>query len=941
MASVQSFFPQSERLAPAVAAAVEGVVGNCDKRARREPAQAMPTGQWKRFKSKSKFKKSVYVTASGLRGSGRNASALRGWVTDEQRRGILFHLSFATANLPIPDSEPEKLASYGIPHSVCAAYAELYGITHLHQWQVKCLACPGVLDNNSNILYSAPTGGGKTMVAEIMMLRRLLTAGQGRLVLFTVPYITIVKEKAKYLQSVWGDIVTVEAAEGEKRPNILNLDVGLIVCSYEAANRYINELVTCGAQWRLVGCVVDEFHFMGADKKRGTVIELLLSKLLWLQAAGKAPIQICAMTATLNSDQELMLRSWLKAAYYKAGQGKRPVELKHFGFAFADNKNQLCEIRAGTGEIIGQTTEACYKGCDPEIEAIARFCQEGKALVFCGTKKGVSHCAKQLATKMLQESGSSLTEQFIKDGRSLMINRLKDFRGAQSDVLVQAVACGIGSEFCCYGLERRENRRLIRSTYTLSICTTSVHTGDLDIKERAIVEEGYKAGLLSIIVCTTTLSSGVNLPCDVVVIRSMHNWQQDQLTADTYHQMAGRSGRLQQSGGEAKGGKAYLLFKSTLDSLPKAKQLVKGKCREIRSQLDEEGLAQLLLDAIAGGYCKSTQDCQSLARCTFWARTWEDTHHVSDALDRLLRNDFVKYHAHAQGAKFGQLEGTKKGLAAVSSGLDPAQAGIIFDALSEAATKGLVLVNDFHPLYLCAPVDSSDNVLAQRDNMLVQKAGAIRDAVDRGIISESLFSQLLGKNAYSAISRVIMGAGFFGDLIKLNRVYAALVMQKIIGDESSAPSNTLTGDFRNVAFFFSCCRVVSFCKELGWTTLSHTLDALRSRLQYGSKDELLPLVSLCPDITVERAERLYKQGLTTVEAISSAPRCLLQSTLQSTLRYDGNTSSARAKKETCSVDVLVDSIQNAALMEVERLDVLEALENRVRGNDDCDTCMNC
>ena len=53
---------------------------------------------------------------------------------------------------------------------------EQRGITQLFDWQAKALGGKGVLDGSSNLLYTAPTSGGKTLVAEILMLRRIVAA---------------------------------------------------------------------------------------------------------------------------------------------------------------------------------------------------------------------------------------------------------------------------------------------------------------------------------------------------------------------------------------------------------------------------------------------------------------------------------------------------------------------------------------------------------------------------------------------------------------------------------------------------------------------------------------------------------------------------------------------------------------------------------------------
>jgi DNA polymerase theta len=53
---------------------------------------------------------------------------------------------------------------------VAAAAAMLYA-------QAECLNQPDVLEG-ANLVYCAPTSGGKSMVAEVLMLRRLLSTGR-------------------------------------------------------------------------------------------------------------------------------------------------------------------------------------------------------------------------------------------------------------------------------------------------------------------------------------------------------------------------------------------------------------------------------------------------------------------------------------------------------------------------------------------------------------------------------------------------------------------------------------------------------------------------------------------------------------------------------------------------------------------------------------------
>lgn len=40
------------------------------------------------------------------------------------------------------------------------------GIRQIYPWQKSCLKGPGLLDGTSNLVYCAPTGGGKSLVAD-------------------------------------------------------------------------------------------------------------------------------------------------------------------------------------------------------------------------------------------------------------------------------------------------------------------------------------------------------------------------------------------------------------------------------------------------------------------------------------------------------------------------------------------------------------------------------------------------------------------------------------------------------------------------------------------------------------------------------------------------------------------------------------------------------
>ncbi|XP_077789919.1 helicase POLQ-like isoform X2 [Podarcis muralis] len=394
---------------------------------------------------------------------------------------------------------------YGLPTKVKELLAEFRGIDKLYDWQHACLMLES-LQQRKNLIYSLPTSGGKTLVAEILILQELLCKQMD--VLMILPYVAIVQEKVAGLSGFGmelGFLVEEYAGSRGRIPPIKRrLKKSLYIATIERGHTLVNSLIETGRIGDLGLVVIDELHMLG-EGSRGAVLEMTLAKILYTSKT----TQIIGMSATLNNVGDL--QQFLKAEYYTSNF--RPVELKEYvkirdTIYEVDNKaedgfrfSRLLNFKYSTG----------LQKTDPDhlIALVTEVIPKYSCLVFCPTKKNCENVAEMIC-KHLNRDYKKLKE---KEKRDLLTDLRNICNGRLCPVLKQTIPYGI-----------------------------SYHHSGLTSEERKRIEEAYSSGILCLLTCTSTLAAGVNLPARRVILRAPYV-ATEFMKKNQYKQMIGRAGR--------------------------------------------------------------------------------------------------------------------------------------------------------------------------------------------------------------------------------------------------------------------------------------------------------------------------------------------------------------------------------------------------------------
>ncbi|KAJ7966000.1 helicase and polymerase-containing protein TEBICHI [Quillaja saponaria] len=753
-----------------------------------------------------------------------------------------------------------------LPSDICNIYRKR-GISKLYPWQVDCLQVDGVLQRR-NLVYCASTSAGKSFVAEILMLRRVISTG--KIALLVLPYVSICAEKAEHLELLLEPLGKhVRSYYGIQGGGTLPKDTSIAVCTIEKANSLINRLLEEGRLSEIGIIVIDELHMVG-DRSRGYLLELMLTKLRYAAGEGNSELssgessgasstkadpaqglQIVGMSATMPN--VAAVADWLQAALYQTEF--RPVPLEEYikvGNSVYNKKLELVRTISKAADLGGKDPDHIVELCNEVV-------QEGHSvLIFCSSRKGCESTARHVS-KFLKKFSVRFHEndsEFV--DITSAINSLRKCPAGLDPVLEETLPSGV-----------------------------AFHHAGLTVEEREIVETCYRRGLLHVLTATSTLAAGVNLPARRVIFRQPRIGR-DFIDGTRYKQMAGRAGR---TGIDTKG-ESVLICKP--EEIKRGTSLLNESCPPLNSCLSEDmnGMTHAILEVVAGGMVQTANDIHRYVRCTLLNSTkpFQDVvKSAQESLRWLCHRKFLEWNEETK-----LYSTTPLGRASFGSSLCPEESLIVLDDLSRAR-EGFVLASDLHLVYLVTPINVDVEPdwelyyerfmqLSLLDQSVGNRVGVTEPFLMRMAHGAPICSSNKSKNGTKWLhgkneNQLGLSNGtIFSDdqtLRVCRRLYVALILSRLVQEN---PVGEVCEAFRvargmvqalqeNAGRFASMVSV--FCERLGWHDLEGLVAKFQNRVSFGVRAEIVELTTI-PYIKGSRARALYKAGFRTPLAIAEA-----------------------------------------------------------------------
>ena len=502
----------------------------------------------------------------------------------------------------------------------------------------------GVLDGK-NLVLASPTASGKTLIAELCILKHVLER-QGKAI-YLAPLRALASEKYKEFQKYSsikkhsGERVRVGISTGDydsSDPWLGRYDVIL------STNEKADSLLRHKAPWmsELTLVVADEIHLL-TEHNRGPTLEVVLTRLTEINPK----IQVLALSATVRNAEEV--GEWLNAGSVTTEW--RPVPLREGIY----HEGQV-QFNDGTSRLVSGLTNT--PALDIALDVLSRG---GQALVFTETRRS--------AVEMGRKAALALRGRLLKP----------------EERALQTLADRI--------LSTGEKTRLSEALASQAASGAGFHHAGLTGIHRGIIEESFRTGRIKILAATPTLAAGVNLPARAVIVSSYERYEAGYgrypISVLEYKQFCGRAGRPKYD----KFGESLLIARNPDEAEWLMENYVLSQPEKLWSKLAvERVLRPHVLSTVAAGYARTEEGLYDFFSRTFYAHQY-GPRMIKGKIGEILRFLCTEEMLAMEGK---ELSATRFGKRVSELYIDPESAVILRDGLYNRADK----MTDFTLLHL-------------------------------------------------------------------------------------------------------------------------------------------------------------------------------------------------------------------------------------------------